>query len=270
MSNKRICFFLHYFPDAKIPLYVQYYLNELSQYFDEVRLITNKRKSFELMNVLPAEIKIQYVANEGYDFGMFYKGFVEINPDDYSMIACINDSNLLLNKLDFLFKNAQTTSADFWGLIDSHESPWFSNHKDSYHIQSHFLVFNKAAILRLSDYFNQVNPEKLIIEKNKKQLRRQVIHESEIGISQYLIKNGMKSMSIFNSQKLLNKYKADGQNATHSIYEELLQEGYPLLKKKILYKKRLKIFGNKNRIKKLIARYGNSKWNHQLALDEIL
>lgn len=270
MRNKRICFFLHYFPDPKIPLYVQYYLKELSHYFEEIRLITNNRTLLNIPENLLSEVKIQFVTNEGYDFGMFYKGLKGINPDDYNQIACINDSNLLLSRLESFFENEKVNNADFWGLIDSNESPWFSNHENSYHIQSHFLVFNKPSISALNEYMKRVDIKELFEEKNQKKLRRKIIHEWEIGVSQYLIRNGMKGTSIFNSSRLLEKYNVKGQNATHSLYEELLAEGYPLLKKKIVTAKRLKLISTKPKIKKLITRYGNTEWDLIEALNEIV
>ena len=44
-------------------------------YFDEVRMITNRRKIERIPEFLNKDISIRYVENEGYDFGMFLKPF---------------------------------------------------------------------------------------------------------------------------------------------------------------------------------------------------
>jgi|GEM_PF-6573408 len=36
-----------------------------------------------------------------------------------------------------------SSDADFWGILDSFEKPWFSEHENNRHIQSHFIVFNR-------------------------------------------------------------------------------------------------------------------------------
>lgn len=233
-------------------------------------MITNNRIIKAQPAVLNQNVQIQFVENEGYDFGMFHKGFLDINPTDYSQIACINDSNLLLNRLGFLFKWDTIHGVDFWGLVDSHEAPWFSTHKNNYHIQSHFIVFNDRAIALLPEFFEQVQPEEIFQEKDPKKLRRRVINDWELGVSQFLINKKLKSASWFNSRQLQLKYKSKGRNVTHALYEELLTEGYPLLKKKVVLEKKWNFFNKKTRPKKLIERYGNNEWNLEEALNEIL
>jgi hypothetical protein len=270
MNKKRLCFFLHYFPGGFFPLYVQYYVNELSLHFDEVRMITNYRVIKEQPAVMNPNVQIHFVENEGYDFGKFYKGFLDINPMEYSCIACVNDSNILLNRLDFLFKWDKSHTVDFWGLVDSHEAPWFSTHPDSYHIQSHFIVFNTRAIALIPEFFEQIQPEQIFQEKDLKTLRRKVINGWELGMSQFLLNNKLTCASCFNSLQLLQKYKSKGKNVTHVLYEELLAEGYPLLKKKVALEKGWKLFGKKSNPKKLIKQFGYNEWKLEEALNEIL
>ncbi len=267
--NKSICFFLHYSPEEFIPLYVQYYINELSRHFDEVRMIANNRILKNQPAGLNNNIQIQFVKNEGYDFGKFYKGFLGINPFEYNRIACVNDSNLLLNRLDFLFNWNEIQNVDFWGLVDSHEAPWFSTHENNYHIQSHFIVFNLGAVKLLPQFFQHVDPENIFQEKDKKKLRRKVINDWELGVSQFLLKNGLTCAAYFNSRQLLQKYNHNGRNVTHVLHRELLNEGYPLLKKKVVLKKSWKLFRKKAQFKKLAQKYGNPEWNLREAVDEI-
>lgn len=269
MRKKSICFFLHFNPGVLIPLYVQYYVNELSRYFDEVRLITNHRDK-EINPVgLSSNIQLRYKKNEGYDFGMFFKGFSAVYPENYYRIACVNDSNLLIKPLNKFFEWHRLDETDFCGLVDSNEAPWFSTHKNSYHIQSHFIVFNEKAIALLPEFFRQTKPEKLFKEKNIKPLRRKVINDWEIGISQYLLTNGLSGASYYDSGRLLEKNNSRGKNVTHALYEELLTEGYPLIKKKKVLEKKWNLIYKKTKIKRLITRFGNSEWNLEEAVDEL-
>ncbi len=270
MSKKTLCLFLHYSPADYFPLYVQYYINELFLHFDEVRMITNSRNIQTQPAVLNQSVQIKFVENEGYDFGMFYKGIKDINLFEYRQIACINDSNLLLKKLNFLFEWEKRKDVDFWGLVDSEEHPWFSSHKNNYHIQSHFIVFNTNAIALLPGFFEQIQPDSIFHEKDPKQLRRRVINDWELGVSQYLTGKNLKSATCFSSRQLIQKFQSKGKNVTHSLYKELLAEGYPLLKKKILQGNQWNFFNKKTKFKKMIEQYEEIEWDLEKVLDEIM
>lgn len=269
MGNKRVCFFLHYYPGATLPLYVKYYVNELINHFDEVRLITNTRKIDLKPGELKENIQIQFEKNEGYDYGLFYKGFQQLDINNYSQIACINDSNVLLNRLNPIFEREKFREVDFWGLVDSNEKPWFSKHPENYHIQSHFIVFNEKAVALLPEFFKSSRPEQLFPEKDPKQLRRKVINDWELGVSQFLLSKGLSHATYMNSKKLLKKYHPRSSNVTHSLYRELLDEGYPLLKKRVLLQKKWNLFYRKRKIRNLVSHYSNTDWNLDGALEEL-
>lgn len=270
MEKKKLCIFLHYFSEGYFPVYVQYYVNELYLYFDEVKIVTNNRKIVRRPEIMNEGISIQYVENEGYDFGMFYKAFQTNNPIDYNQIACINDSNILFGDLKTFFKWGINQQVDFWGLVDSYEAPWFSSHRNNYHIQSHFLVFNEKAINSLPSFFNNLDLKNIYTEKDTKKLRRYIVDKWEIGLSQFLFDKGFKSATFFDSEVLLTKYKVKGKNITHSLYQELIKEGYPLLKKKVALKKSWRGFIGKEELwEKLIKKYANSGWNITQLIDDI-
>lgn len=270
MEKKKLCIFLHYFSEDYFPVYVQYYVNELYLYFDEVKIVTNNRKIGRRLEIMNEGISIQYVENEGYDFGMFYKAFQTINPIDYDQIACINDSNILFAELKTFFKWGMDQQVDFWGLVDSYEAPWFSSHRNNYHIQSHFLVLNEKAINSLPSFFNTLDLKNIFTEKDTKKLRRYIVDKWEIGLSQFLLDKGFKSAAFFDSEDLLAKYKGKGKNITHSLYQELIKEGYPLLKKKVALKKSWRGFvGKEEPWEKLIKKYAYSGWNIKQLIDDI-
>jgi lipopolysaccharide biosynthesis protein len=270
MAQKKLCIFLHYFPGGYYPIYIQYYLNELCLYFDEVRMVTNRREIERTPELMNKDILIQQVDNEGYDFGMFYKAFQEIDPSEYDQIACINDSNILFGELKTFLKWGNNQQVDFWGLVDSNEAPWFSSHSNNYHIQSHFLVFNEKAINSLPDFFKELDVKTIYGEKDTKKLRRFIVDQWEIGLSQFLLNRGLTSASYFNSLALISKYHSKGKNVTHTLYQELIKEGYPLLKKKVVLKKSWRsFFGREEPWEKLIREYASNQHNIPLLINDI-
>ena len=255
------CIFIHYSLTPKIPYNVRIYIEELSGYFDKITVLTNNKEIQNEKSLFNEKVDFYSMINQGYDFGMFYRYISKENLDKYSQIALINDSNVLINKLDHVFQWANKENPDFWGIIDSYEKPWFSSHEENYHLQSHFIVFNQQAIEKLPFFLNQMNIEEIMNEKDLKKVRRLVIDKWEIGLSQYFLKNGLKVDCFIKSNELIEKYKPSKFNLTHSLYHELAKEGYPFIKKKVILEKK-KLFRRKNNDwQKTIAQFGNQDWN---------
>ena len=271
MMSKRLCIFLHYFTGDFYPLYVQYYLNELSLYFDEVRLVTNERAITHKAESFKENVTIQFVKNEGYDLGMFYKAFHEIDPNNYSQIACVNDSNIVFGELQFLFDWAKYQTVDFWGLVDSWEKPWFSTHENNYHIQSHFVVFNREAIALLPEYFSQLDYTGLIHEDDVKIVRRNVINDWEIGVSQFLMNQNLTCRAYIESSNLAKDNGVTKPiNVMHKYYCQLIKQGLPIMKKKVLFSEKWmdQLYHKKNCIG-LIKEYGSEKWDISALIEEL-
>ena len=125
----KICTFLHYSTSLELPYYVRIYIEELSDYFDKVLVLSNNSNLHKYNLSLPENIDFVHFENKGYDFGLFYRFIITQNINDFSQIAIVNDSNILINKLEAVFQNEEHDKADFWGLIDSNEKPWFSTHQ---------------------------------------------------------------------------------------------------------------------------------------------
>lgn len=254
---KSICVFVHYSNRVQLHYPEETYIRELGHYFSDIILVTNQRE----LNLrdLPSNVSVKMVQNEGYDFGMFYKVAQEIDWRSLDRLALANDSNLLLQTLSVLFDKGERLGTPFWGAIDSYERPWFSTHEENHHLQSHFLVWEKPAFLVLEQYLTQIRIQDFYDEKNTKNLRRKVINEWEIGVSQYFKKHGIMPGAAFgceqtdshNSNKTRNK-----ANNTFKNPEELLQAGYPFLKKKYVEKQ-----GFLSRIL-----FPNNKWENLLKL----
>jgi hypothetical protein len=257
-AKKNICVFIHYCGTPVIPVYVQIYANELTKYFDEVVIYTNERILEETPLLLNSEVRIEFEKNEGYDFGLFYKFFTSISQDDYSQIACVNDSNVLIGELKDVFQWAESKELDFWGLVDSNQKPPFSTHENNYHIQSHFMVFEDKAIDRLHEFFNTLDIESLFSEKDSKVLRKKIIDCWEIGLSQFLIKEGLKTGSYIDSELFVEIHgRGKEKNVTYDLYKELISNGYPCIKKKIiLHIDWRDFFRTKKLWKRVVHKYG--------------
>jgi lipopolysaccharide biosynthesis protein len=272
VDQKSLCVFVHYSEYRYVPKYVRMYLGELSNHFDEVILVTNKRPIKTEGIIFDQNISILLVKNEGYDLGMFYKAFKTINPANYHQIACINDSNILFNQLNPVFNWSKLNKFDFWGLIDSHEKPWFSKHSNNYHIQSHFIVFNRKAISRLPEFFDSIEVENIFAETDPVKLRHLVINSWEIGLTQYLIGKGLSYGSFVDSLPFANLYfTGKTTNIGHKLYPELIQSGYPLIKKKIITKTNWKHALQPDRNwEKMIRQYGNRHWEIDGLIEELI
>lgn len=270
--KRSLCVFIHFSKSEFIPKYVEIYVNELSLHFDDVVFVLNKRVIKSDLTLFNKNITLQLIKNEGYDFGMFYKVIQTIDPNEYSRIACINDSNVLFNKLNPIFSWAETKNYDFWGLIDSYEKPWFSTHINNYHLQSHFIVFNERAIQLLPLFFASIHTEEILKETNLTKLRQNVINSWEIGLSQFMIQNGLSSGSYINSEIYSRKYlSGQKKNIGHLLYPQLIRDGYPLLKKKIIFNRKLKdIFRFQTSWKKLIRLFGNQEWEIDEMMNELI
>ena len=250
------CIFVHYGQENQLPKSDFFYVSELSRLFSKVIVVTNIRE-FQLVG-LPGHVELLQVKNEGYDFGMFYKVFQTLDLENLDQLVLANDSNLLLGDLENTLREGKSIKADFWGLIDSYEKPWFSTHENNYHLQSHFLVWEKEGIRILREFFQEVKVEAIFAETNPKELRRKVINAWEIGLSQYFIAQGIKPKAIFESEKITAQLgKKLTLNLTMKYPEVLLAQGYPFLKKKYIQKNTWvkRLFQPKKRWEVLVNKY---------------
>ena len=207
-----ICLFSSYFQGGEIPYYVKVYLEELGNYFEEVVLLTNIKElnNSEKEYLTKHHIQSRLYDNEGMDFGMWHKALGEFNKD-YDRIGLINDSCILLKSLQPFFDWVNLSSLDYAGMI--------TTGKVSLHIQSYFLVVNKNAIGHVRKFF-EVN--------GIKKTYKGIIMNYEIGLSEYLLANGMKIGGFYD-------YSARKDvNPAFILAGELIKKGSPIIKKKIL------------------------------------
>jgi lipopolysaccharide biosynthesis protein len=212
---KSLCLFASYFTSNDIPDYVKVYLKELKYHFNEVVLIGSQsplsESSKEFLN--EQSITYHFEKNEGFDFGLWYKGFQKINVQDYDQLALVNDSCVLFKPLDDFMNWAANEHSDMLGMTYSEAiAP---------HLQSYFLVLNKKAIAYLNEYFNT---HKLVSDITN------VIRTYEVGFSGFLLSKGLKL-----SAYMGNKGADSEFSPYYSLVKEQLAAGIPLIKKKILF-----------------------------------
>ncbi len=269
---KSLAIFIHFSDSTEIPLYVKVYLREISLCFDEIIFVTNNTTVNSIHFDLSKQVEVLTVKNEGYDLGMFYKVIQQIEPKKYLRIACINDSNVLFKELSATFSWSEKNTFDFWGMIDSYQKPWFSSHHNNYHIQSHFMVFEKKAVPLLISHLDNLNVRQLFNLINKKELRRKVINEWEIGLTQYFLSQGISVGSRFQVKELATKWNLNPKkNFTIRYFPQLAKEGYPLLKKKLIAKQTFieKIFGLQPKWKKWLTKLGSPNWEIPEIIEEL-
>lgn len=235
--EKKLCIFVSYSDNNYIPEYVKTYLKELRPNFDELILSTNQREISGLEMVKTTlNIDIQQYENRGYDFGLFYNSLKTLDKNNYSEIWFVNDSNFLFKEgINKVFEWSNNTEFDFGGLTNSYENIPNSRHRNSYHIQSHFLIFKKQAIELLDDFFEYVDFEKIMTDTTMtlKQIRMKIIEDCEIGLSQFLFSMGLTGEAMFDVKKYYNNNNYAFVNVHMVNWMDLINDGYPLIKKKL-------------------------------------
>jgi lipopolysaccharide biosynthesis protein len=213
----KICLFSSYSEDNKIKNYVKFYLEELKKHNDRVIFITNYRNilpdDLNFLNTIGVEKK--FVDNMGLDFGMWYKAMLELNISEVTQLTLANDSCLLIRNLSKIYNWVENCDYDYCGITNSEEKlP---------HIQSYFLVIKFNAAKLVYDYFTKIG---ILNDLSA------IIDIYEIGLSQFLLKNGLKIGSYYNCSKYQQGKK---QNIYIYFARELLRDGSSFLKKKVAF-----------------------------------
>jgi glycosyltransferase involved in cell wall biosynthesis len=206
------------------------YINELKKHFDQIVILTN----YEHMGKY-TDCEFEILDNKGYDFGFLYQAINGKDLAGYHSISFVNNSNILLKDktLDEFFEWVHQQDSKFCGITDSSET--VNELDESYHIQSHFLIFKDEAIILLQRFFTIINFERFFLIENQKQLRHAIIIECEIGLTQFMIRNRIQPVSWFRSIEFSKEYNMplDKINLHIMFWKELIEKGYPLIKKKI-------------------------------------
>jgi lipopolysaccharide biosynthesis protein len=213
---RSVCLFSSYSSSQNIADYIQIYLEELQNYFEKIVFITNERTlSHDAIEWLKIKgIECLLVKNEGFDFGMWYKAMQVYDCSVYDKVALVNDSCVLYKPLTGVFSWINANDYDYCGLV--------SSARYAYHIQSYFILMNRRAFVMVYEFMIKTG-----IVNNY----GQVIQSYEIGMNQYLLKNGLKLGAMYETITLNCP-----NNPSFYLVPQLIKEGIPLIKKKILFK----------------------------------
>lgn len=221
--KRKVCLYSSFVVGDGIPYYIRYYLEQLLPHFERIIYISNERNLDPDATNFMQEHGIEFmpVKNEGYDFGMWYKGIIKLEQEannvireNYDTIALINDSCILFRDLEADFSRIYQSTAKYSGMIIS----------DRYatHIQSFFLVIRDEAIDVLSQYFHKHG----IVSDY-----RQVIQTYEIGLTGEMMKCGIEVGALYN-----NANRSFPKNPSFALVKELIADGMPMIKKKIVFR----------------------------------
>jgi len=212
---KSLCLFSSYYESGEIPYYIRIYLQELVRHNQRVVFISNQQSlpSDSVAFLKRFEIHYLPVQDEGYDFGMWSKGLARYPAEEYDRLMLVNDSCVLVRKLDEVLATIELNKWDYAGLMSSSEV--------GFHLQSYFLVFSVKAIASLKIYLNTHGIQKSMID---------VIHTYEVGLAIYMQQQGLDTGTVFNVEHMRS-----GFNPIYTFILSLLDAGFPLIKKKQLF-----------------------------------
>lgn len=247
---RRICLFAGYDPDGIIDDCVIAWLRELSRHADVYYLADGEMRPGELDKISEWVKGAWSVRHGAYDFGSWSLlakrkvGWPII--EQYDELMFVNDSGYLLRDLDDVFARMDARPCDWWGLqatkgigatrrkksnrfdrpisIDRVKRELLSRYENEYlydfHVGSYFLVFRRPVI-------DDGQFRKLINAVTKQEEKLNIIRKYEIGLTRHLIASG-HSFDTF----IPDLYPF------HPVYSEtafeLIEKGFPLLKRYFL------------------------------------
>ena len=218
-----ICLYSSYVSGDGIPYYVRCYLEQLRPHFVRIIYLTNERNLQQeaLLYLATNNIELLQVRNEGYDFGMWFKAIQKLELElgqplyeSFSKVGLVNDSCILFKDLNGECQAIENSSASYHGMViyDRYAT----------HLQSFFLVIRNEAVKIMTDYFHRNG---IVTDY------RQVIQQYEIGLTQEMIRSGIEIHSLYNNQN-----RSYHKNPSFALVRELIEEGMPLIKKKIVFR----------------------------------
>jgi hypothetical protein len=189
----KIVLFMHFDRYGNVRPQILHYISELAANGRSVVFVTNAGTLTPAAMASLQEICAGIIIrkNQGYDFGAWRDAIecLHLPRAETEEVILANDSIFgpikplsgMLDKFDY-------TKADIWGLTES----W----QYRYHLQSFFLAFGKTALQSeaFTKFWDSVRPVPM---------KAYIVRAYEIGITQDMIKGGLKCAAIWPYQHLL-------------------------------------------------------------------
>jgi len=254
----RVALFVHFDRRGQVRPYVLRYVEMLRRAGLSVVFVTNAGRlrddGVEALKPLCAGILIR--RNVGYDFGAWREAldYLKLPRYETESVLILNDSVYgPLAPLESLLERMDFTKADVWGATDSWQT--------RYHLQSYFFAVGRKALVSRAwhDFWRSVRPVKS---------KEWVIRRYEVGLTQSLMRAGFTCAALWNYTELLRRLdptlagipaeakegedpRVDARrshwgrimfgvvsrrplNPTSDLWRQLLQAGYPFLKRQLL------------------------------------
>ncbi len=221
----KLCVLSHFDRDGKVDDYVVHYVEQLSRLGFGVIFVSTATDLDDdgVARLQPLCRQIVVRNNVGYDFGSWKAGLeLAGDLDGVETLILANDSVYgPLHDLAPVFETMQKRGLDVWGISDSWQL--------RYHLQSYFMVFEKAAIQApaFRNFWKRL-PAFCF--------KRVLIWHCEIGLSQGLMKAGLSLGAFCEYGQLRNEHRARDLevedrsftagplNSTHALWELLLAD----------------------------------------------
>ncbi|MDB5362592.1 MAG: polysaccharide biosynthesis protein-like protein [Rhodospirillales bacterium] len=187
----KIAVLVHFSTQKRFADYFLYLLRALDQAGFTTVVVSNSRKldPESLQTVLPWCGRVLQRRNLGYDFGAWRDGIL-LTPEigEAEQVLILNDSIFgPLQDLKEIIDQCQFDRTDVWGMTDSYDN--------KYHLQSFFVLFGAKALRSkaFTDFWRQM---RYVGGK------RVVIHKYEVGLSQAMLKAGLKLKALYPYRRL--------------------------------------------------------------------
>jgi len=184
---KKVAIFLHYDRRGAVHDYIVHYLMALRRVGYEILFVSNAPRLSEAdwERVAPLCALMLRRRNRGHDFGAFRDGVLELAgrlPALDSLIIANDSVYGPLQDLAPLLTRCEAGDAAVWGVTDSWDR--------AYHLQSYFVVFKRAAL---------THPAFLRFWRGVRLVpsRSWVIRKYEIGLTQAMMKAGLRCTALF-------------------------------------------------------------------------
>jgi hypothetical protein len=253
----RVAVFVHFDSRGGVRPHVLNYVRTLQQCGFSVVFVTNsgrlREDAMAMLRPLCAGILVR--RNVGYDFAAMREGLetLKLPRGDTEMVLIANDSVYgPVRPLDPLLAQIDFDRADVWGATESWQT--------RYHLQSYFLIAGRRALESEAwrRFWRTVRPV---------QSKRWVVSRYEVGLTQSLVRGGLRCAAVWPYIDLVNRVDpaliadddgAQGNdpsvsarrshagrirhgavarrplNPTSDLWRQLLQAGYPFLKRELL------------------------------------
>ena len=181
---RRVVVFVHYDRQGVVHDFVQHYLRQLHDIGFAIVFVSNAPRLVQVEALREICALVIRRENVGYDFGAYKEGIAAV-PDlgALEMLLLANDSVYgPLYHLGGLLDRMGPEEADVWGASDSWER--------SFHLQSYFLLFHKAALTApaFAAFWRQLRYV---------QSKMWIVRKYEIGLTRALRRSGLHCRAAF-------------------------------------------------------------------------